>query len=259
MTATVDAIIVNFRTKELTLDAARSVLSEPETNSVIVVENGSGDDSLEWLQTQLKDTKAKVINAERNLGFGGGNNKGIWAATADYVFLLNSDAFIERGALSALTKRLDDPSIGVVAPAVYLEDGEQLQTDSQGIFPTPAAIVSRKAAKPIDSIEPDWVTGAAMMMRRSELLELGGFDENLFMYLEDVDLCKRYRDLGLRVVRELSAKVIHLGGGSKESTKAQKEQFAKSTDYFLKKHGFGPASRTTVKALRAAYRLMRGV
>jgi N-acetylglucosaminyl-diphospho-decaprenol L-rhamnosyltransferase len=260
VTRSVDTIIVNFRTKELTLDAARSVLSEPETNSVIVVENGSGDGSREWLRDQLAGSPgANVVDAEKNLGFGGGNNLGGRAATAEYVFLLNSDATLEPGGLAPLVKCLENPSVGVVAPAVVLANGYQVQPDAQGIFPTPGAILSRRAAKQIDSLEPDWVTGAAMMMRRTEFLDLGGFDENLFMYLEDVDLCKRYRDRGLRVVRELSSKVIHLGGGSKESTRAQKEQFARSTDYYLKKHGFGRASRTAVKVVRAAYRMLRGV
>jgi N-acetylglucosaminyl-diphospho-decaprenol L-rhamnosyltransferase len=260
MTPSVDTIIVNFRTKELTLDAARSVLSEPETSSVIVVDNGSGDGSREWLRAQLIDSdKANLIDAEENLGFGGGNNLGVRAASAEYVFLLNSDATLEPGGLAPLVRALENPSVGVVAPAVVLANGYQFQLDAQGIFPTPGAILSRRAAMQVDSLEPDWVTGAAMMMRRTEFLDLGGFDEELFMYLEDVDLCKRYRDRGLVVARELSSKVIHLGGGSKESSKAQKEQFARSTDYYLKKHGFGPASRTAVKVLRAAYRLLRGV
>jgi GT2 family glycosyltransferase len=234
------------------------VLDEPETSSVIFVENGSGDDSAAFLTEQLEGTKARVIVSEKNLGFGGGNNLGIRAATADYVFLLNSDAFIQPGALGPLVKRLADPTVGIVAPAIYLPDGKELQPDALGIFPTPVRILGGKTKEVLQSLEPDWVTGAAMMMRREDLLALGGFDEKLFMYLEDVDLCKRYRDKGLRIVRELSSKVVHLGGGSKASSQAQKAQFRSSTDYYLKKHGFSATSRATVRAVRAAYSLIRG-
>lgn len=258
MPGNVDTIIVNFRTKELTLDAARSVAGEPETGAVIVVENGSGDDSAAWLSSRLPDN-AKLVVSEKNLGFGGGNNLGVRNSSAEYIFLLNSDAFIESGALSRLVSRLSDQTVGAVAPAIYLPGGQELQTDVVGLFPTPSRILTRQTNCPIDTSEPDWVSGAAMMLRRSQFVELGGFDEELFMYLEDVDLCKRLRDRGLRVVREPSAKVIHLGGASRSSTKSQKEQFRSSTDYYLSKHGFNAASRATVRAVRAIYARLRGL
>jgi N-acetylglucosaminyl-diphospho-decaprenol L-rhamnosyltransferase len=255
----VDTIIVNFRTKELTLDAALSVIDEPETSAVLVVENGSGDDSAAWLTEKLAGTKANVLISKQNLGFGGGNNLGIRAATSEYVFLLNSDATIQPGALGLLLKKMADPAVGIAAPAIYLPGGEEMQRDVLGYFPTPARILSRNTDCPIDTLEPDWVSGAAMLLRRVEVLELGGFDEQLFMYLEDVDLCRRYRDRSLRAVRELSAKVVHLGGGSKASSKSQKEQFRRSTDYYLEKHGFSGASRATVRAVRAVYARLRGL
>jgi N-acetylglucosaminyl-diphospho-decaprenol L-rhamnosyltransferase len=234
------------------------VLAEPETNEAIVVENGSGDDSADWLAANLPP-RARLILSEKNLGFGGGNNLGLRQATADYIFLLNSDATIQPAALAPLIERLQDHTIGIVAPAIYLADGAELQRDALGHFPTPARILARRTDCSLDELEPDWVTGAALMLRRSEFLELGGFDERLFMYLEDVDLCKRYRDRGLRVVRETSSKVVHLGGGSKTSSKDQKAQFRASTDYYLDKHGFSATSRAAVKAVRSVYAKLRGL
>lgn len=235
------------------------MLDEPETHSVIVVENGSGDDSAEWLRGSITDSRIKLVVSEQNLGFGGGNNLGLRNATADLVFLLNSDATLEPGGLAPLTRRIADPTVGIAAPAIYLPGGVDLQLDVVGHFPTPSRILSRRTDCPIDTPEPDWVSGAAMMMRRTEVLEIGGFDEGLFMYLEDVDLCKRFRDRGLRVVREPSARVIHLGGASKSSSKSQKEQFRRSTDYYLEKHGFGTISRATVRAVRSVYARLRGL
>lgn len=254
----VDTVIVNFRTKELTLDAVKSVLDEPQTKSVIVVENGSEDDSAAWLAENLKDSRIKLLVSEKNLGFGGGNDLGAGSASAEFVFFLNSDATLEPGGLALMVERLNDPTVGVVGSAIYLPSGE-LQPNVFGLFPTPSRILSRRAASSSDSPEPDWVSGAAMMVRRAEFLDLKGFDERLFMYMEDVDLCKRYRDRGLRVVREPSAKVVHLGGGSKASSKAQKEQFRRSTDYYLEKHGFSASSRAAVKAVRALYGKVRGL
>ncbi len=252
----VDTIIVNFRTKELALDATRSVIDEPETNRVILVDNGSGDDSAEWLRAHLQSTKATVISSEKNLGFGGGNNLGAEEAEADLLFLLNSDATIQPGGLASLIEAMN-PAVGVAAPAIYLPSGE-LQDDAFGPFPTPGRLLTGRARRTSNSEHPDWVTGCAMLVRRREFVELGGFDEDLFMYFEDVDLCRRYADRGLRTVRAPAAKVIHLGGASRASTKAQKEQFRKSMDYYLEKHGFPATSRAVVKMARTLRAKIRG-
>jgi N-acetylglucosaminyl-diphospho-decaprenol L-rhamnosyltransferase len=252
MTGSVDTVIVNFRTKELTLDAVNSVILEPETNSVIVIDNASGDDAVEWLQAELAGSKARILASDKNLGFGGGNNVGVREATAEYVFLLNSDAYIKPGALGALIRCLEDPTVGVAGPIIYLPDGST-QTDAMGIFPTPWAILTGETKLVCESLAPDWVTGAAMMVRRAEFLELGGFDEEFFMYLEDVDLCKRYRDRGQTVRRQTAFEVVHLGGGSKLSSAAQKAQFHRSTDHYLRKHGFGAFSRALVRVGRRVH------
>lgn len=254
----VDTIIVNFRTPELTLEAVNSVLDEPETNQVIVVENGSGDDSAKLLKTRLPD-KTKLVVSEKNLGFGGGNNLGLQHATADYIFLLNSDATVDQGSLEPLVARLHDNTIGIVAPAIYVPPDRHLQPDVLGHFPTPSRILTRKTNTTLENLEPDWVSGCAMLLRREEMLDLGGFDENLFMYLEDVDLCKRYRNKGQRIVREQTAGVVHLGGASATSNSQQKAQFRKSTDYYLTKHGFSTLSRATVRTAQAIYAKLRGL
>lgn len=254
----VDTIIVNFRTKELTLDAVRSVVDEPETREVIVVENGSGDDSADWLRQHLP-LGSKLVVSEKNLGFGGGNNLGLESATADYVFLLNSDATLDPGGLAPLVARMEDSTVGIVAPAIYVPPDREMQKDVLGRFPTPSRILARKTNDSLDNLEPDWVTGCAMLLRRQEMLDLGGFDPNLFMYLEDVDLCKRYRDAGMRVVREISSGVLHLGGASAFSSQTQKAQFRSSTDYYLTKHGFSAGARATVRAVRAIYARLRGL
>jgi GT2 family glycosyltransferase len=254
----VDTIIVNFRTKELTLAAVNSAIEEPETGKVIVVENNSDDYSYEWLDEHLPD-RAELVMSEENLGFGGGNNLGLEHATADHIFLLNSDATLDTGSLAPLIARLEDPTVGIVAPAIYVPPDRHLQPDVLGNFPTPSKILTRKTNTDLENLEPDWVSGCAMLLRRQEMLDLGGFDENLFMYLEDVDLCKRYREKGQRIVREMTAGVVHLGGASVTSTKQQKEQFRKSTDYYLGKHGASGLSRATVRAAQSIYAKLRGL
>ncbi len=253
----IDTIIVNWRTPELAAKAARSVLGEPQTNRVIVVENGSGDDSFELLSADLTDPRVEIIQLDDNRGFGGGNNAAVAQSTAEFIFLLNSDAYVEAGAFALLLERMRDPEIGLVTPAIYGPSGTDIQQETFGLFPTPARVLSGSYRKPVTG-DPEWVSAVAVLARRSEFQELGGFDEHLFMYLEDVDLCRRYAQRGMKVMRVPEAKAIHLGGGSRQSSAEQKRQFRKSLDYYLRKHGSGPIPRFLVRAARSVYQALRG-
>jgi N-acetylglucosaminyl-diphospho-decaprenol L-rhamnosyltransferase len=239
----VSVVIVNFRTPDLTADAVRSALAQPETQEVIVVDNASGDGSADRLCDVFSgDERVHVHALDKNGGFGAGNNFGVRQAVAPYVFLLNSDAFFHDGALAKLLPVLEtQPDVGLVAPAVYLEDGKTLQPDGWGIFPSVKRLLLRRVKQVPETLEPEWVTGAAMMMRRDEFLALGGFEEQIFMYYEDVLLCWRYCKSGKRILRELSAGVTHLGGRSNKSTWRQKKHYYAAQDVMLRQMGEPPA------------------
>ena len=234
----VATIIVNFRTPELTLDAVRSVLGEPETAEVIVVENASGDDSERLLREGIGGgSRVEMIVAESNRGFGAGNNLGAHAATAPILFLLNSDAILHRGCLRLLVKALEEhPEVGVVAPRLLLGDGTE-QQDAFGAFPTVGSILRNRLPDVQDPLHPDWVTGAAMAMRREEFLRLGGFDERIFMYGEDSKLCSDYARKGLGTLRVPEAVVTHLVGQSRTSSEAQRSQHLAGRDMLMRSRG----------------------
>jgi N-acetylglucosaminyl-diphospho-decaprenol L-rhamnosyltransferase len=256
----VDVIIVNYRTAELTMQAVRSVLGEPDLGKVVVVENGSPDDSANKLQSIESDPRMRLVVSKRNLGFGGGNNVAVRHANSRYIFFLNSDAYVKPGCLRILMKRLaEDKAVGLIAPAIYVEEGGALQLDAQGEFPTPTSLLLRKTHRVSDSLAPDWVSGAAFMARREEFKALGGFDERLFMYFEDVDLCRRYRDQGKGILREPSASVIHLGGKSRQSTAMQKKSYYKSQDVYLKLAGSLPMGRLFVKIARSSHNFIESI
>lgn len=239
-------VIVNFRTKELTADAVRSVLGDPLVAEVVVVDNGSGDGSVAYLRA----AGVAVIESPANLGFGRGVNLGVQSTSAPFLFLLNSDAVARPGTVAALRRVLDDPSVGVVAPAVYGADGRTLQPDAHGPLPAPRALLNTAGGSP-DDLEPGWVSGVAMMLRREDFTGLGGFDPDFVMYLEDVDLCRRLRAAGRRVVREPAAAVVHHGGGSATGGLARADQFHRSKAVYLRKAGAGRAQLAGAAVLRA--------
>lgn len=253
----VDTIIVNFRTPDLTVEAANSVLDDPLTNSVIVVENASGDDSLQRLQSELADERVQIVETSENKGFGAGNNLGLKHASAEFVFLLNSDATISPGGLRAMVDAFKLPGVGIAAPYVF-EPGMKLQERNYGLFPTPKLLLTGHYGSWSPGTPAEWVSGVAMMLRRETMVDLGGFDEDIFMYMEDVDLCKRVVDAGLSIVRIPEAHVTHLGGASSSSSSIQKEQFRKSADYYLAKHGFSSISRSAVKMARSLRAKLKG-
>jgi N-acetylglucosaminyl-diphospho-decaprenol L-rhamnosyltransferase len=245
----VSAIIVNYRTKELTAQAAQSCLLEPEIEEVVVVDNQSGDDSVEWLRSEFAGQPVSVIASSENRGFGAANNLGAEQATGEHLFLLNSDAWCLPGCARLLLSRLDEAGVGIVAPETLEDDERTVQPRNYGAFPSLRSILLRSSPA-VDPASPDWVSGVAMMMRREDFLRIGGFDERFFMYLEDVDLCRHFRAEGYRIVREPEAKIVHLGGKSSRSKVSQKKQYYASQDLYLEKAGFSLLSRSLIRTLR---------
>lgn len=238
----VSVIIVNYRTKELTLAAAVSALAEPEVRQVIVVDNASGDGSAELLEASLPASGSVLIRAPTNLGFGRAVNLAARAADGTLLLLLNSDATILPGAVSTLAEALlADASVGVVAPAVYEADGRTLQPGAYGRFPHvfPAPFRSQNDDGDVRAV--DWASGVALLLRKDDFHAVDGFDESFVMYLEDVDLCRRLNHQGKTVRREPAAGVVHLGGQSWRSSADKRSQYHRSKITYFRKEGAGPA------------------
>lgn len=255
----VDVIIVNYKTPALTVEAVQSVLREPEVNNVYVIDNGSEDDSKKIFSEKMPTEYTELIWLNNNLGFGQANNLGARAAKASYIFLLNSDATVKPGTLALLVALLEqNPQVGIAAPIIYLEDGVTLQADAQGNFPTASAILTGRSRRPANSFSPDWVSGVAILCRRQEFLEIGGFSPELFMYFEDVELCYRYHRAGKKVARVPGTGVIHLGGSSFKQTSYKKKLYYLSQDTYLRLTNTSFLGRSLVRILRAPYLLVKG-
>jgi N-acetylglucosaminyl-diphospho-decaprenol L-rhamnosyltransferase len=234
----VTVIVVNYRTAELTIEPVRSALAEPEVTAAIVVDNASSDSDVAALRG-FADANPTVtlIESSTNLGFGAAVNRAAAATVTPYLFLLNSDALVAPGSIGELAHALDaDPVLGVVAPIIR-RPGGALQLDAYGKFPTLITALLRTNRRPRYIHQPDWVSGVAMLVRRTEFARLGGFDERYFMYLEDVDLCRRYRAAGATVRRVASASVTHLGGPSRASSTTHANQYRESLDLYLAQAG----------------------
>ncbi len=248
-------IILNYRTFELTRDCINSIFLECKNVSfeIIVVDNASGDGSAEKLEKEFGD-KILLIKNNKNSGFGAGNNIGAKKAKGEYLFFLNSDTIIRNNILRLAEVYLEkEKNIGILAPKLNIKDGSE-QKNAYGDFPTVFSIIFNKFKS--DKIEErkifekDWVSGAAFFIKKSIFNKVGGFDENIFMYFEDIDLCKRVRDIGFKIVVNKSLFLTHLvSGSSKGRNKKMKEDYYNSQDYFLKKY-YGFWSMLVIKIFR---------
>ena len=225
--ATVDVVVVAYNSEDTLRDCVSALATRADVN-VIVVDNASPDASLE----AVADLPVHAIRAGRNGGFAAGCNIGIAAGSAPYVLLLNPDARMDGEALDRLVAVLDgDPAVGMAAPRILEDDGRlspslrrfprRRSTFAQALFlhrVLPNASwtdeVIREPAAYERVWEPEWVSGACMLIRREALEAVRGLDEDFFLYCEDIDLCARIRDAGWSIRYEPGATISHEGGHS---------------------------------------------
>ena len=225
------AVVVNYEAGALLTECVRSVLADTSAGEVelVVVDNSSHDGSIEALHEALPDVH--IVAAPGNVGYARAANLGIAATRSSVVAVLNSDLTVEPGTAKAMRARFDDePRLGAAGPRVRNVDGTDYPSArnspsipvavGHGLFglwwrTNPFTVRYRQLdADPAQPRSVDWVSGAAIWLRRTTLDAVGGWDERYFMYVEDVDLCWRLRRAGWRVAYEPAGTVEHLLGVS---------------------------------------------
>ncbi|MDW8318684.1 MAG: glycosyltransferase family 2 protein [Anaerolineae bacterium] len=273
-------VIVNWNVRELLAGCLRSLLRSQGVQFVgapappgeqptwqaeaIVVDNASGDGSQDMVRSQFP--WARLIANDQNLGFTRANNQGLAVAEGRYVLFLNPDTEVHPAALSALLEFAEvHPQVGIVGPQLRYADGSV--QSSRRRFPTPATffleatvlqrwwpqnrVLSRYYVldRPDDAVsQVDWVVGAAMLVRRQVLDQIGGFDEGFFMYSEELDLCRRAVAAGWQVVYLPTAVVTHFEGKSSEQVVAARHiRFHSSRVRYVRKY-HGPWLAAAVRS-----------
>ena len=241
MTERVDVVIVSFRGADLLRRCLRSLReSLPEgMATVTVVDNASGDGTPEMVAREFPEVTLRAQS--RNLGFAAAQNIGIRAGSAPFVLVLNPDAAIDPETLPPLLDLLDaDPAIGCAGPALVREDGS-FDHAARRAFPTPLSALGpftgigrRVSGGPLAAYRApevergpvDAVNGAFMLLRRRALDQVGLFDEGYWMYMEDLDLCRRLRDAGWITWYELGSRALHTKAGTTEGRRGPRLNIA---------------------------------
>ena len=231
----VDVVIVNYNTKELLKDCLESIYRQKWQHdyTVWVVDNASSDGSVEMVRKRYK--QVKIVEAGMNLGFSRGNNVVLDQTKADYCLLLNSDTMVLEGSLDGLVDFAKGSQYRIVSCSLANADGS-FQPNA-GDRPTLLSIFDwlsglddlvRWLGVVIPSFhqsdrryyskdrEVGWVSGSVMLIKASVIQRIGGLDQNIFMYVEDVEYCVRAAKSGFKVGWTNNASIIHLGGASSQ-------------------------------------------
>lgn len=220
----------------------------------LVVDNASRDGSA----ALAEDLGARVIRNARNEGYGRANNIGVRAAASDFVLIVNPDLVLEAGAVEALLAAAGRyPDAGLLAPRIQEADGRFFFQPRSLLSPYLHNPSGRLVLPEGDCCAP-FLSGAALFCRRDLFLALGGFDEAIFLFYEDDDLCRRMADSGRALIHVHAARATH-GRGRSSAPKPgrvfrSRWHQAWSRAYVSRKYGLpGPApGMFLVNALKAA-------
>ncbi|MCI0513412.1 glycosyltransferase family 2 protein [candidate division KSB1 bacterium] len=245
-------IIVNFNALELLKKCLESIQQNTRLSpEIILIDNHSTDGSVEFIRKHYPEIR--FIENHANVGFSRANNQGLKFCQGDYILFLNNDTEILPHSLEKLVQFLEaNPQVGAVGPMLLYPDGSFQY--STGRFPSIwNEWKTRQIMEKLDRGDihfrhkfasqfqhqqaVDWITGACILTRAKLVMELGGFDEKMFMFFEDVDLCKRIQKAGCRIVYFPDAKVIHHQGVTYKAKKnTTKAIYRQSQKYYYTKH-----------------------
>ncbi len=200
-------------------------------SEIIVVDNFSDDDSVEFLKKSHPEVM--LIENRMNVGFGRANNQAVKASSGEYLLLINPDSVVEENTIGEMIKFLDlHPDAGAAGCKILNADGS-LQKACRRSFPTPWVAVSKifglsalfpksrlfgrynlTYLDPGEVHEVDAISGSFMFMRKNVFGQVGGFDEDYFMYGEDIDLCFKIKEAGYKVYYTPATSIIHFKGES---------------------------------------------
>ena len=260
----VSIVIVTWNALPLLQQCLPSVVATDYPNlEILLADNASEDDSVAWVEQTFPDVR--IVRHPENWAFCRGNNEAIKHATGDYVVLLNNDVEVPPGWLRPLVEAMEAaPDVGAVQPKLlqYHERDRFEYAGASGGFLDRFGYpflrgrlffdMEKDQGQYDDARDVFWATGAALVLRRSALDEVGLLDERFFMHMEEIDLCWRLWRHGWRVRVVPESVVYHIGGGSLPQGDARKAYYNFRNGLLLLYKNLPPSAWHRVFPVRAA-------
>lgn len=219
---TVSIVIVSHDSSPLLVECVQSALASSLPVEVIVSDNDSSDGSIEAVEElAARDCRLRVVRHGRNLGFAAGNNRVLPLARGDHVLFLNPDCLLRPDTVERMVAALAAaPDAGLAGCLIRNPDGSE-EKNCRRRLPTPRMLWARLLGDEEETPPPpgrpmavEAISGAFMLARRADLDRIGSFDEGYFMHWEDLDLCRRFRDAGRRILFVPEVEIVHYKGRS---------------------------------------------
>lgn len=260
--ARLDVVIVSYRSRELLRRCLDSLRAHPPAGDLrtVVVDNAGDDGVAEMVGADYPEVE--LLRSPGNVGFGAATNAGAALGRAPFVLALNPDAAVVEGTLEVLLGLLErDESIGCAGPALRRDDGS-FDHAARRSFPTPLGALAHFSglgrrvgggplaqyrAPEVERGRIDAVNGAFMLLRRSALERIGGFDPGYWMYMEDLDLNYRLAEAGWRTFYEPRATALHTKAGTTGGQRTARLElyFHRGMGRFYRRH-YAPHRRAPV-------------
>lgn len=258
-------VIVSYNVRGELRQCLSGLLNLPRQWEVIIVDNRSGDGTPAMLRKKLPFIKC--IENQTNLGFARAANQGIRESQGEYVLLLNPDTQVDPESLREMVDFMErNPRVGILGCQIVNQDG--IRQYSGRSFPDFTAAFfnsqsllnriwpsnswsSRYMLKKLDLDKPgqvDWVSGSCMLVRRAVFNVIGYLDHKFFMFVEDVDFCRRAKSAGWKVFYLPYVKIVHANGRSvrQKKIKMLAEHHKSMYYYYLKHYAYDPVTRSLV-------------
>lgn len=247
-------IVINWNTSDLLAECLQSLAAYPATGrstEIIVVDNGSHDGSQAMVREHWPNVD--LVALPENIGFTRANNVGIRRSRGEFLLFINADALVTQGCLDRLLARMEsDPRAGAIGPRLTYADGRWQRWTAgrepalgaafnyyfflERLSPRRRGLYLGRDVK--HAFQPDWVTSACMLVRRAALDEIGLMDEGFFVYMDDVDLCRRMREANWHVWYEPATSAIHYMGQShlRETGSVSPRALRTFNQYYARRH-----------------------
>jgi N-acetylglucosaminyl-diphospho-decaprenol L-rhamnosyltransferase len=254
---TADVVIPTWRARDILERCLRALEADPSPKRVIVVDNGSRDGTVELVRDAFP--AVTLVELPENAGFGRAVNAGVRVGNGEAIVLINNDMCVEPGYVAAITMPLATSGMGMVAGLTTIPDAGGVDGFGIELDRGLAAYNRGRQAPPGRLAMP---SGGAAAYRREAWEEVGGFDEALFAYGEDVDLGLQLRARGWRAAEAVQARAAHLGGATAQvDSQFQRELAGFARGFLLRRYGVlrsrGALHALAIDALVVAWGLLR--
>lgn len=254
------AIIVSYRTGPRLHECLYALAYDPAISALLIVDNGNPDIEVAWLRTFAgKLDHVTLIEPGRNLGFGAGVNLAAKQAPDGDLLIINPDAVLKRGSVEAMREAAAGRAQPwIIGGRIFDERGKELRGPRRKTLTLFRAMTRfigwntwtlENTPAPDESIPMPVVSGAFMLMSKAGFDQLGGFDEDYFLHVEDVDICRRATEAGGAVIYCPHAGALHYGSTSEAPSATVARHKADSLVHYFRKFASSPFERALVALL----------